>query len=215
MDKSVQELFWRSEFGKQYNDRNLRDIEELDRNHIRLYGVTRSELNREFLGELNIHAILECGCGVGNQLLLLAHQGYERLCGIDIQEDALGKARSRLPHVGWIQASLSHIPFQPGSFDLSFTSGVLIHINPDHLLEAMRQIFQASGSYVWGYEYYHDSLMAMEYRGHTNKLWKADYCRLYMEHFPLRLIKRKKLVYRSDSSLIDEMFLLQKMETPA
>ena len=71
MVNTSQEQVWSGKFGKDYTDRNIMSPEDLDRLYLENYGVSRTELNEEFLHGLNINRILEVGCNVGNQLLLL------------------------------------------------------------------------------------------------------------------------------------------------
>ena len=40
---------WTQEFGKEYTDRNVFSLEQLEDLYIRQYGVKRQELNKEFL----------------------------------------------------------------------------------------------------------------------------------------------------------------------
>ena len=211
MTKNEQEVFWNGNFGKDYNARNLRDLEKLDMEYRQKFGISRSELNNEFLGNLKIHSILECGCGVGNQLLLLKKQGFDNLYGVDIQSDAVDTALKRLGG-GIINESLYALSYNE-EFDMVYTSGVLIHIHPENLTDVMKNIVRASKRYVWGYEFYHENFIEMNYRKHANKLWKGNYCQLYLDNFPLKLVKRKQLPYLdSNKKLANEMFLLEKTD---
>jgi hypothetical protein len=71
MVKTQQEEVWNGEFGKKYTDRNIMLPDELDQLCIDNYGISRTELNKEVLSDLYVDSILEVGCNVGNQLLLL------------------------------------------------------------------------------------------------------------------------------------------------
>lgn len=44
---------WSSTFGREYTDRNSYSLEEADALYRRMYGVSRSEMNTLFLGELD------------------------------------------------------------------------------------------------------------------------------------------------------------------
>jgi ubiquinone/menaquinone biosynthesis C-methylase UbiE len=122
---------WTGSFGREYTDRNPQDAVELDALYRGNYGVTRTELNQRFLQTIPSGArILEVGCNIGNQLVLLQQMGYVNLHGIEIQSYALEKARQQLPSAVFTEASAFAIPFPDEYFDLVFTSGVLIHIAP-------------------------------------------------------------------------------------
>ena len=72
---------WAGKFGKEYTDRNLMSLDELDQLYIDKFGISRTELNKEFLDDLKIGRILEVGCNVGNQLLLLKKNWIYRPLG--------------------------------------------------------------------------------------------------------------------------------------
>ena len=103
---------WTGSFGREYTDRNTFTPAELDALYDRNYGITRRELNRRFLeGIPSCAHILEVGCNVGNQLLVLEEMGFTNLYGIEIQSYALELARSRVPDVKFTQASVLAIPY--------------------------------------------------------------------------------------------------------
>ena len=68
---------WTGDFGRQYTDRNQSSAEELDQSYRTTYGVSRTELNRRFLVIVPRSArILEVGCNIGTQLLVLKETGF-------------------------------------------------------------------------------------------------------------------------------------------
>jgi len=120
---------WTGDFGREYTDRNTYDPEGLDDLYRRDYGITPTAINEKFLQHIPRESrILEVGCNMGNQLLLLQRMGFTDLSGIEIQSYALERAKERLQGVNLTQASALSIPYPDRSFDLVFTSGVLIHL---------------------------------------------------------------------------------------
>jgi pseudaminic acid biosynthesis-associated methylase len=206
---------WTGDFGRDYTDRNVLDVAGLDAMYRDKYGVTRTQLNDDFLKDIPHAArILEVGCNVGNQLLHLQHSGFKQLYGIEIQEYALQRAWIRLRSAELKQASAFEIPFPDGYFDLVFTSGVLIHIAPNDLPRALSEIYRRSRSYIWGFEYYAPEATEVNYRGSQDLLWKMDYAQAYLDRFSdLELVKEKRLKYTSDAN-VDTMFLLRKSADP-
>jgi pseudaminic acid biosynthesis-associated methylase len=204
---------WAEQFGCDYTDRNSLSLEELDVLYKTNYGVTRRQLNESFLKDIPLAAsILEVGCNVGNQLLLLNKMGYSQLYGIELQHYALLRARLRPMDGHLVEASALEIPFADNSFDVVFTSGVLIHIAPPDLSRVMGEIHRCTRNYIWGLEYYAAETSEVHYRGHDNLLWKMDYAKLYLERFgDLRSSRCDRLRYL-DSEKEDSMFLLQKKE---
>jgi pseudaminic acid biosynthesis-associated methylase len=202
---------WTGSFGKEYTERNTFTPAELDALYDRNYGITRRALNLRFLGGISKCArILEVGCNVGNQLLVLQEMGFTNLFGIEIQSYALERARSRVPDAKFTQASVLAIPYPDQNFDLVFTSGVLIHIAPPNVPVALAEIHRCAKTWVWGSEYYAPRMTEVSYRGHNSLLWKTDYAQLYVERFPdLELVSEQRLRYLENEN-VDTMFLLRR-----
>jgi pseudaminic acid biosynthesis-associated methylase len=202
---------WRGDFGQEYTDRNSLTSPQLDELYQRNYGLTRSELNQRFLADVPRDArVLEVGCNMGIQLGMLRDLGFWNLFGIEIQHQALKRAKARTPEVLVAEASAFEIPFADRSFDLVFTSGVLIHIAPDDLRRAMYEIYRCSRRFIWGFEYDSPNPVEVPYRGNRDLLWKMNYAETFLEEFEdLRVLRREQLNYLADENT-DCMFLLEK-----
>ena len=211
MKQTPQLLEWQGDFGREYTDRNSLTPEQVDALWLKNYGTSRTELNRKFLGNLPTDArILEVGCNLANQLLLLQQMGYSNLHGIEVQPYAIGLARSRTSRMNLVEATAFDIPYKNEYFDLVFTSGVLIHVAPADLPAALDEIHRCSRTYILGAEYYAPEATEVNYRDHDSLLWKMDYAREYLNRFPdLELVQEQKLPYLENSN-IDTMFLLRK-----
>jgi hypothetical protein len=61
---TFQEDTWSNDFGKEYTDRNTFTPDEVDDLYLEDFGVSRTQLNREFLDNLELNRILEVGCNV-------------------------------------------------------------------------------------------------------------------------------------------------------
>jgi pseudaminic acid biosynthesis-associated methylase len=211
--ETEQAVVWKSDFGREYTDRNTLDVDSLDQLHRRNYGISKREINESFLRDIPKDAgFLEVGCNAGNQLLLLREMGYSNLAGVELQLYALEIALQRLPGVSLELGSALSLPHENSSFDVVFTSGVLIHIGPKDLPRAMDEIYRCSRKYIWGMEYYSADVAEVPYRGHNQLLWKMDYARQYLERFPdLELLREQRLPYLENKN-IDAVFLLQKKQ---
>ncbi len=208
---TVEEEFWKSQFGDEYIKRNTATLEEIDEIYKNRYGISRSDMNREFLNGLRIDSTLEVGCNIGNQLLFLKQAGYKNLSGVEINPKAARIARERLPEAAILEGSALSLPFPDASFDLVFTAGVLIHVSPDHIKNAMSEIHRISKHYIWGFEYFDTAYHDVEYRGNKERLWKGNFAELYLNSFgDLTLLKEKRYPYAEDKTLIDSMFLFEK-----
>lgn len=201
------------EFGLQYTERNLATTEEMDEQYKRNYGISRTALNSKFLrGIPHRSSVLEVGAGIGNQLLCLQRMGYSNLFCIDLQAQALKLLRPRSGHVNSVRASGLQLPFRDGSFELIFTSGVLIHIHPSKIPEIMTEIHRCARRYIWGLEYYSDAdYTEVTYRGRKDLLWKSNYAETFTRLFTdLELAAEQRLPYLTNPNLIDSMYLLRK-----
>ncbi len=202
---------WTGDFGRAYTDRNTLSGKELDSLFESSFGVTRRQLNENFLVDISRDArILEVGCNCGNQLLLLQEMGFTNLWGAEVQSYALESARVRTHGVQLAQASALGLPYEDSYFDLVFTSGVLIHISPADLPRALDEIHRCTKIWIWGLEYYAPEVTQVNYRGHDDLLWKMDYVKRYLDRFgDLELLREQRLPYLNSSN-IDTMYLLKR-----
>ena len=201
---------WAGEFGRSYVVRNSINAKELDSLYLKNFGISRSDLNEEFLSGLDRSmSVLEVGCNIGLQLELLKNAGYQYLYGFDISSFALNLSMSRV-HANLLRSSALYFPFTKDSFDMIFSSGVLIHISPKDLNRTLDEIYRCSRRYIWCYEYFAEKETEVEYRGKGGLLWKSNYIKLFTDRFPdLTIIRSKRLRYISNDN-IDIMFLIEK-----
>lgn len=204
---------WCGEFGREYTIRSCLTPGQVDALWGKNYGSTRTELNRRFLRDIPTDArILEVGCNIGNQLLLLQQLGYSNLYGVDVQDYALEMARSRTKNMNFTQATTFALPYEDKYFDMIFTSGVLIHVSPMDLPVALNEIHRCAKSYIWGCEYYASKVTEINYRGYGQLLWKMDYATEYAACFKdLELVLERRLPYLETTN-VDSMFLLRRVE---
>ena len=147
---------------------------------------------------------------MGTQLLILREMGYSNLFGIEIQSYALERAKQRIPGAVLTQASAFAIPYPDREFDLVFTSGVLIHIAPTDLPNALSEIHRCASAWIWCFEYYAPETTDIVYRGHHALLWKTDFARAYLQHFrDLKLVREERFRYL-DRDNVDSAFLLRR-----
>lgn len=98
---------WTNEFGREYTDRNTLTLEEMNGLYKKNYGITRAELNKLFVGDLDRSVrILEVGSNIGNQLLYLKNLGFKNLYGIEINSYAVEFSRSRTKNINIIQGAI-------------------------------------------------------------------------------------------------------------
>jgi len=172
---------WTGDFGNAYTVRN-----------VSLPLAPRVELWRNILARIpeRPQTILEVGANLGQNLVALRELAgglwHPYLAAVEPN----GKARSHMIEHG-ISAYPGHagdLQFGPGSFDLVFTCGVLIHVNPkgEHghvsaLTSACKEIARVSKKWVVAIEYFSDLPREIRYRGQDGLLWVRDFGQFYMD----------------------------------
>jgi len=199
---------WRSEFGKDYANRNNNPITE--------DGMRR--LMRDW-GRMLQHAVspkpasvLEVGCNIGRNLITLRHF-VETLYAVEPNPWAVKSARARpeLQGIDIQEGNGFDLPFGNASIDLVFTSGVLIHVAPDDLGRMVDEIMRVSRRYVLCIEYFSHEPTEMQYHGHGGYLFKRDFGRFYLDRFPgLRVLDYGFLWQPIDSSDNSNWWLFAK-----
>lgn len=208
-----QRKFWSSEFGDNYIDRNV-SLKEVNEFYLEQTGFTQEQIFNEFFSGINKDSkILEIGCNVGLKLSILKKMGFQNLFGIEINKKAFEKAKLDNPGISFINTSIEEFDPKEERFDLVYTSGLLIHINPSVLQKVLEKIINLTEKYIFGFEYYSDNLTEINYRGHSNVCWKQNFPLLFKNIFPsLETIKERKIYYKNQD-LCDIAYLLQKPKT--
>ncbi len=177
--------FWRGEFGDAYTDRNAASAEQMQA-RIALWADI---LARTISGPPK--TILEIGANLGVNLRALRQLSPARRLAVEPND----KARAVLVRDGVVAADdvrgglASHIDFPDGVADLAFTSGVLIHIHPDHLPQSLKEIHRCANRWIGCIEYFSDKPEMIPYRGHEDRLFKRDFGGLWLDSFPdLRIV---------------------------
>jgi spore coat polysaccharide biosynthesis protein SpsF len=200
--KTEQELFWEGEFGNEYTNRNN---EDLLKSNVNLF--------KKILKDISINTIFEIGFNRGLNLIAL-NQINEKLSlnGLEINNYAC-QLTQKLNICNKIFNN-SILDFNENEkYDLVFTKGVLIHINPNKLDDVYQKMYKLSNKYILIAEYYSRDVREINYRGNENKLFKRDFCGEIMTKFPeLKLIDYGFVYYRDTLFPQDDIswFLLEK-----
>jgi pseudaminic acid biosynthesis-associated methylase len=175
------EALWHDEFGDRYVERN-RDV----------FGG-REPLWRWLHEHHTFGNVLEVGCNIGGNLHWLRQLvPPRRVYGVDINEKALGEARTAMPDVNTVFSPARSLPFRDAAFDLVFTTGVLIHQAPDTLPIVMNEIVRCSRRYVMCGEYFAEELEEIEYHGERGALYRRNWGATYQSLFPeLKLVHER------------------------
>jgi pseudaminic acid biosynthesis-associated methylase len=170
---------WKSEFGAEYAARNP-VTEESSRHLVRRWSRMLSHAIAPFP-----HSVLEVGCNLGRNLVALLRMVPE-VHAVEPNLEVVERARGNPALAGArIQAGTSFdLPYEDGSIDLVFTSGVLIHVAPEDLPKAVDEVVRVARHYVLCIEYFSHEPAVVPYRGLEGHLFKRDFGRFYAERFP-------------------------------
>ena len=198
-----QEIFWKGEFGDQYINRNKSDL--LLSSNINLFSKILNYTD-------NCQSFVELGCNIGLNLIALNKlKPKARLTGIDINKKSLSILNKNVPNIKTICSSI--IKNLNLKADFVFTKGVLIHINPEDLHRVYKNLYKYSKKYILIAEYYSQNPTEIAYRGHNDKLFKRDFCKDLIQHFPDLKLKNYGFCYRYDNNFPQDdlnWFLLEK-----
>ncbi len=209
-DNKIQSKTWAGKFGDDYVERNV-SVDVVNKDYVKLTGLKYDEIFSDFFQDLDKDLdILELGCNVGNNLSILKSLGFTNLHGLDVNSKAIDIANSRYSDIHFYNSSIESCEFPAQSFDLVFTAGVLIHINPSALPNIIKQILSLSKQYVFGFESFSESITDVFYRNSNNLYWKQNFPQLFKNISPdLNMVKERKIPYLN-SNLSEICYLFQK-----
>jgi ubiquinone/menaquinone biosynthesis C-methylase UbiE len=97
--------------------------------------------------------VLEAGCGVGAQTIILAGNNPEvKFTSVDLSEESLLAARKRVASAGFTnvkfhRADIFHLPYGDGDFDHVFVCFVLEHLpKPEDALRCLQRVLKPGGT---------------------------------------------------------------------
>lgn len=177
---SEQEKFWATTYADDYIKKNSKFDHKLG-----------AEAWKKMLGEARgkVSNYLECGCNIGRnieQIKLALPDAKPSI--IEISTPAFEFVTARHNFVHAYNGPILNSKLENESFDLVFTMGVLIHINPDQLVAHMAKMFDYSRQYILIGEYFNRIPVTIEYQGSEDKLFKRDFGKLFIENFNVKLL---------------------------
>lgn len=198
-----QEEFWAGEFGDAYSVRNASSRARASALH-KWSTILRSCPM--------VESVLELGANVGlNMEALRSLLPEASLTAIEINESAY-RELAKLESVNAVHGSFLDVT-PDRTFDLTFTSGVLIHIAPEALGQVYDKLYRCSNRFVVVAEYYNPVPVSLTYRGHENRLFKRDFAGDLLDRFPDLRLRDYGFFYRRDPNFpVDDVswFLLEK-----
>ncbi len=199
---SEQENFWSGEFGSDYIDRN-RDSLTISSNLV-LFSKIINQM--KFLPKDTLEIGANIGLNISALKLILPNSNFT---GLEINRNAcesLSKTGAKVINDSVFNVSLDQL------FDLVFTKGVLIHLDPERIQDVYEKLYNWSRKYILLIEYFNPSPVKIEYRGFENKLFKRDFAGEMLDKFKdLKLVDYGFVYSRSNFPQDDvTWFLLEK-----
>lgn len=199
-----QQMFWVGEFGKKYSSRN--SLKDLVKNNLGLF-------SKIFNNKLPPKDCLEFGANIGANLVALKSLYPNiNIHGVEINNLAYKELVKILDKKNSYNQSIESFNLKK-KFDLVFTKGVLIHINPKNLEKIYEKMFKLSKKYILIVEYYNPKPVSVEYRGHKDKLFKRDFAGEIMKKYNSLKLLDYGFCYHGDLSFPQDdvtWFLLEK-----
>jgi len=104
------------------------------------------------LRETHPSEVIEIGCGFGRNLRML-HDGLGypcRLLGLDLSMRLLLRCRGDLgPNVPLVCGDIHQLPFPDRAFETVITHGVLMHVPPENIRTAIKELVRVSAKTLW------------------------------------------------------------------
>ena len=199
-----QEQFWAGEFGTAYIERNQGD---------KLLAANLDFFVKSLRQTRQLKSCIEFGANIGMNLkaLNLLLPGLEAH-GIEINSEAAAQLAHTIPAARVYNQSI--LDFNASqSWDLALIKGVLIHLNPEVLPAVYDKLVAATGRYLLVAEYYNPSPVTINYRGHTDRLFKRDFAGEIMDRHPHMQLLDYGFSYRRDPNFPQDditWFLMKK-----
>lgn len=193
-DNSIQGKLWKeSSWGKQYITRN--DSNRLRSSNVVLFSKIFKSLNQ------SIESVFEIGPNIGLNLDAINILDDQIVIDcVEINDDACNILREK-PYIRNVfnDSIISFIPKQTSKYDLVFTKGVLIHINPDELSGIYDKIYSLSNKFVLFAEYFNPTPVNIKYRGLENVLFKRDFAGEFLDKYINAKLVDYGFVYHRDN----------------
>lgn len=203
--RTDQESFWAGSFGDNYISRN--ESKKLLASNINFFSRILENL-------INIHTIIELGANVGMNILALNQLLPEsKTSAVEINSIAFERLKKVCTGEAYLSSIIDLDVKSFKQFDLVFTKGVLIHINPDELTNVYDVMYKLSNRYILVAEYYNPSPVVIPYRGVQDRLFKRDFAGELLDKYRDLVLVDYAFKYRRDNNFPQDditWFLLEK-----
>ena len=187
-------LWLEDNFGKDYMERNPVTEEQVSARvpfFSSIFNILRNESSHKDYPA----SVLEVGAGQGTNLVALAriikdNELKTTLHATEPFKPAREAIKKNAPTVDVedYNGMLPVLPFPSGSFELVFTSGVLIHVPTAELVPSIRELYRVSSRYILTMEYFSPVERNVPYHDSNDTLWLRDYGSLFLDNHKLKVL---------------------------
>jgi pseudaminic acid biosynthesis-associated methylase len=168
---------WKGDFGNDYIGRNVVSRKAVDQ-RLKTWGTMFDHMS-------GVDKLLEVGSNIGLNLHAITQLTKAEIHAVEPNDTARQTLVDSqiIPNNQIHSGNAFELPFEDNSFDLVYTSGVLIHIAPEDLEKAYKEIHRVSRKYVLSIELFSQKPEVIHYRGHDDLLFKRDFGGLWLDTF--------------------------------
>jgi len=137
----------------------------------------------------SLSSILELGCNIGRNLHV-----FEKLLPeaqksiVEISPLAFNTVTKNFKLKDSQNKSILDSDLPLNSFDLVFTSGVLVHVDPNDLLKTMSKMYNYSRKYILIVEMFSRTPKTVHYRNEDDLLFTRDFGRLFLDNYSCKVV---------------------------
>lgn len=183
---------WKGKFGDEYRERNQLTEENINNRYNLWVQVIRYIYNNSSTPSKIPSEYFEIGAGLGGNLIAI-----NRLMELNNINSVIMAQEPNIETRKLSNKNCRQHDFQPAwvdemnlldsSVDVVFTSGVLIHIPPDLVLNTMRDMYRISKKYIVCIEYFSPKTREHIYHG-EQAMWSTDFGSVWLDNFNLRCL---------------------------
>lgn len=148
IEKTKQSEYWDSVLDPQ----NLSEDEEVPVNllsELEFYEAPAQEFAYDLMGDIEGKSILEIGCGLGVNAIILAQEGAQ-VTGLDLSSRRLEAVseiimENEISGINLVCGSGETLPFPDESFDIVYTNAVMIHMDKPKAIKEIRRVLKPGG----------------------------------------------------------------------
>ncbi|KKN46135.1 hypothetical protein LCGC14_0676060 [marine sediment metagenome] len=199
-DENKKKGTWMGNFGIKYTIRN------------KIQPTKLIPFFKKVLKDIQVNKILEVGCNRGHNLEAINYCGGYDLYGIDINPYSIILARESR-EITFTVGNMFDILYKENFFDLVMTVGVLIHIDPMDLKNAITELLRVSKKYIlmMEYNYEFDNFEKLQYRDNVG-LWRGNFKKFILDNFKVKLILEGTAGVEDGFGDVRNYFLFEKID---